>query len=406
MRWESVFQSGHDPSFVLEGDQLVAANRAAGKLFGCPPEELVGLSLSDLFAPGQLVGSSAPEAIGTWAAGARAGEVRRLQLCGRRRDGCEFDAEFCLTPLQGNERQVLASVREFGVADHPAGGTGRGLSGRTAEDHYRTLVSNFPEGALVLFDTDLRLMVAESAVLVSAGFPKESLEGRSLAALLPAKTFRLVEPHLRGALAGQASVLEVPFGGRVYSVHVRPARDPAGEIVAGMAVVQDVTARKKEEDNLRYLSAHDPLTSLFNRLYFEEEMARLAKGRHFPVSIVSADVDGLKSVNDRLGHAAGDDLLRQAAEVLQVSFRPGDVVARIGGDEFAVLLPGANAAAGETVLARVRRNENAYVAPDDRPAVHFSLGLATAEEGESLAETLRLADSRMYRDKLEHAKKP
>jgi len=258
----------------------------------------------------------------------------------------------------------------------------------------------------VLFDTDLRLMVAESAVLVSAGFPKESLEGRSLAALLPAKTFRLVEPHLRGALAGQDSVLEVPFGGRVYSVHVRPARDPAGEIVAGMAVVQDITARKKEEDNLRYLSAHDPLTSLFNRLYFEEEMARLAKGRHFPVSIVSADVDGLKSVNDRLGHAAGDDLLRQAAEVLQVSFRPGDVVARIGGDEFAVLLPGASAAAGETVLARVRRNENAYVAPDDRPAVHFSLGLATAEEGESLAETLRLADSRMYRDKLEHAKKP
>jgi diguanylate cyclase (GGDEF)-like protein/PAS domain S-box-containing protein len=277
---------------------------------------------------------------------------------------------------------------------------------RVREEHYRTLVDNFPEGALVLFDVDLRLAVAESAALASAGFPKESLEGRSLAALLPAQTFTAIEPNLHGALAGRDSVLEVPFGGRVYNVHVRPVRDPAGEVVAGMAVVQDITARKRLEEKLRYLSAHDPLTNLFNRLFFEEEMARLAKGRHFPISVVSADVDGLKAINDRLGHAAGDELLRQAAEVLRISFRPGDVVARIGGDEFAVLLPGASAVAGEAVLARVRRNENAYSTHDDRPAVHFSLGLATAEEGQSLAETLRLADSRMYQNKNERAKRP
>ncbi|ABQ27615.1 diguanylate cyclase domain-containing protein [Geotalea uraniireducens] len=179
----------------------------------------------------------------------------------------------------------------------------------------------------------------------------------------------------------------------------RPIHDNSGTFLGISGSNRDITERKQAEEQLRYLSTHDNLTGLYNRAYFDAELGRLAGGREFPISVVMADVDGLKEVNDRHGHAVGDRLLQEAAKVLLAAFRSDDVVARIGGDEFAVLLPGADSAMVKDILKRVESCQAGVNRANSVFRLSLSLGTATAETGESLGEVLKLADERMYREK-------
>jgi diguanylate cyclase (GGDEF)-like protein len=152
------------------------------------------------------------------------------------------------------------------------------------------------------------------------------------------------------------------------------------------------------EVQLRHQSTHDALTGVYNRAFFEEELARLERSRDFPVSIIVADVDDLKIVNDTQGHAVGDELLRRATSVLRTVFRASDVLARIGGDEFAVLLPRTDAATAAPMVSRVQTKLTEHSAKYPDLPVQLSLGASTAEQSR-LVEAFIVADQRMYADK-------
>jgi diguanylate cyclase (GGDEF)-like protein len=185
-----------------------------------------------------------------------------------------------------------------------------------------------------------------------------------------------------------------------FHITVNPTFDTEGNLVGAVHVARDITNRRAMEDQLRYLSTHDELTKLNNRTYFEAEVARLKRGRIAPLSVVIADVDGLKDINDRYGHDHGDALIRAAADMLRDIFNPDDTIARIGGDEFAVLLKGVGENLLNVLMQRARQllSSGAHQSEHGHK-VQFSLGSTTIHSPSELGTAIRDADIAMYADK-------
>ena len=163
--------------------------------------------------------------------------------------------------------------------------------------------------------------------------------------------------------------------------------------------------RKQAEERIKHLSFHDSLTGLYNRAYFEEELERYNFPRYYPLSIVMLDVNGLKVINDTFGHQEGDRLLQHLSQILTSVSRQGDILARIGGDEFAILLPSTTSEEAHKFCQRIKKAcqqdkiELIYLRPN------ISLGHATQEgKYKDVNSLLKVADRNMYQDKLFNGK--
>ena len=177
--------------------------------------------------------------------------------------------------------------------------------------------------------------------------------------------------------------------------------DEGGKVMGILCVGNDITERKRAEDKLAYLSLHDPLTGVNNRTFFEQSLAITP----VPAGIIVCDVDGLKLVNDTLGHDQGDKLLAAAAHILKDCFRGEDVVSRIGGDEFAVLLHVSDPEVVEKIIRRVRTSITKYSEANPQVPLSLSIGFAaTSDSAKGLDDVFKEADNNMYRDKLQHGK--
>jgi len=166
---------------------------------------------------------------------------------------------------------------------------------------------------------------------------------------------------------------------------------------------QDITERKRKEREIKYLSYRDPLTDLYNRRFFEKEVNKFDNKKDIQVSIIMADINGLKLINDTYGHEKGDKLLVEAAQLLKRFIREDDILARHGGDEFVIFLPDTSYEHAHKIINRIknRKKENTK----KEIPLSITMGVATRKDNkEKLKDTLKRADNRMYKNKLSESR--
>jgi len=271
--------------------------------------------------------------------------------------------------------------------------------------HYEQLFENSIEG-IALLDNESRVIRINQKFQKIFGYEQVEIVGKKLDELItPSNIIKQGKRYNKMVKNNQEVKQEVvrqrKDGTKIHvSLHGFSVQLSNGS-TGIYAVYNDITKRKQIEERIKYLSYNDELTDLYNRRFFDAELEKMNKSRRLPVSIVIGDLDGLKAVNDNYGHTEGDKYLKYMAGVLKNVVRDEDVVARIGGDEFGIILPTTNKKAAQEVCNRIKNKCREVTKNKDLDiALKISLGHHTVHnKKDSLFECLNQADHEMYKNK-------
>jgi diguanylate cyclase (GGDEF)-like protein/PAS domain S-box-containing protein len=385
---EAIFNATPDSVsvFMLDEDantwRFFRANEAYGRTSGLRVDELPGKDFREV-----LGDSEATELDGYF---------RQCLSSGK---PCIFEAEHT---YHGKPRVLHVNVVPFlfGGA-HAIMTTTRDIT----DLHHRSrllqvLVENMPDSIYIKDARTMQYVLVNRAAEEMFGLPRGQIIGKRNSDVFSGEAVKRFisedENLIRSGGIVQVAIDEVDRD-VIYDRRKVLIKDEEGAPEYILGISRDITATRRAEEHIRYLSSHDTLTGLHNRAFFEEKLCELSRESDFPVSIVLMDMDGLKVVNDTIGHRSGDDLLRTFAAVLKSAFRSTDIVARFGGDEFAVLLPHTDLQSAEAVCKRLEQKVEQYNSGDPPVRLGVSTGVACAHSpGTSLQEVLHEADRNMY----------
>ncbi len=394
-KFRALAESSPVAIMMLQNDYWVYVNRAAEEITGYPKEELHQMRFWEIVHPDFR------------------SQVKERGK--KRQQGESVDPyyEFKIVTKQGKERWVSLTGATSTYQGVPAGFvTLMDITERKeaeealkkSEKKYREILYTMEEG---FYETDLsgNITFCNHSAARLLGYDLEELWGKNFREICrnPEKVYEYFNRIFKTGKPEYSLTLEMlrKDGSVGYGeFSVTPIKNDEGIINGFRGIVRDITERLEYEERLKYLSFHDHLTGLYNRAYFENEIDRLSNSREYPITIVSVDLDGLKLVNDTLGHAEGDKLLMLCADVLREIFRSSDIISRVGGDEFAIILPRTDKETGQKIVNRIYKTLDKYNKEHQKLPLHVSLGLSTTYgHSKSLEETFKEADDLMYQDK-------
>ncbi|WP_133479482.1 sensor domain-containing protein [Cognatilysobacter segetis] len=401
-RIRTILENSHDAFIACDEDGNVTEwNRSAEVIFGWRRSEAIGRPMSTLIVPERLHATHDAGMARYAATGLPHVLDQRRQLVARHRSGREFPVEVTVSLVRTGGRRLFAAflhdISERTAAERQL---------RESEARLRTITDNVP--ALIAFvDRDLHYRFANAAYRDWFGVDPAALVGRTMRDLVGERVFARIQPNALRVLAGEQIDFDVDYdcvdGVRHAHATWTPAFDAEGRVAGFYVTTQDITAHRRLAQVLEQRALRDELTGLPNRTALTQALdAGLARSEReaLGAAVMFLDLDGFKQVNDTHGHDVGDEVLREFARRLRASVRAGDVVARLAGDEFVVLLEGvaAPAQAAESVARSILQ---ALQAPFDvgghRLAMAGSIGIAVQAAGRFDRERLlRLADEAMY----------
>jgi diguanylate cyclase (GGDEF)-like protein/PAS domain S-box-containing protein len=400
-RFRDVFENTSDLIQCIAPDgSILYTNRAWREALGYSEEETRSLSLLDILHPDstlccqdrfqRLLGGESLNCI-EFKFVAKSGEA--VYLAG---DCGSIVKEGDVVSTRGIFRNITDTVRAEAAL-------------QASEARYRALYENAPDiHAIVSARGEILSINRTGADML--GFDADELVGESVARVIHPEDQRAVFDCIDRLLAFPDTRVDIEYrkvrrDGSVFWVHQRASLEPGGDGSRLLIVCRDITEKRQLEDRLAFQASHDGLTQLLNRREFERRLhGVLAKAgaddRHV---VCFLDLDRFKAINDSCGHIAGDELLRQIATLLKGGVRTRDTLARIGGDEFAVLMEHATVeqalVLAEKLCATIGQFEFHW--RSQRFSVGVSIGVVPVRGGRAVADTLNLADMACYAAKRE-----
>lgn len=382
-------------AYIDRDQRFRFANAHLGAAFDVEPGSLIGRRVSE------VLGDTTYTLLAGPIVAALRGQRQRVEQVVRR-TGREIHYLIDLVPDRDAQGVVNGT---FGtVIDITARKTAE-LRQAASEARLRTITNGLP-GLIAYIDRSARLRFCNATFELWFGVRPEDMIGHSLDDALGPRLLRRQEDAVRAALGGERVEVEfdVEYQGQRRNLQATylPHRDPEGRILGVYTLASDITPLKRVELQLTKLARYDNLTGLPNRAEFQSRLSStLARPRHGDedVALMFLDVDHFKSINDRYGHPAGDEVLQEVAIRLQGCVRPQDTVARLAGDEFVVILDGVRGVNEAEFVAREMLSAIA------RPIVHhqhelrigMSIGIALhVDPSCTVSELLAQADRALY----------